>query len=71
MIGGPLNAVIKAQASSAMATIQFIQTTGFTNGSAVVLQFLYNTTFPENGSLRRRAVDVPYLTLLPIPFVKV
>ncbi len=71
MIGGPLNAVISAQASSAMATVDFIQSAGFLNGDAVMLQFMYNTTFAENGSLRQRAVDVPFLTLIPIPFIKV
>ena len=81
MIGGPLNAVIKAQAQSAITSVDFIKSVGFTKDGAVeVVDFQYSKMVPEkdaNGNATGKQVEskfklsVPLLTMLPIPFIRV
>lgn len=69
IIGGPLNAAIEAQAKAAQTTVDFIQSVGFdenSNGqlSARTLEFSF-----EDGVGTFRRVQVPLLTVIPIPFI--
>ena len=70
IIGGPLNAVIDAQAMAAQTTVDFVQRVGFqdNNGQleAVNLTFMF-----EDGSGIFRRVQVPLLTVIPVPFIVV
>jgi len=74
LIGGPLNACVKAQADAAQTTINFIQEIGL------------NTTTDENGNEKHEAVyvyfnfiqggrkaviSVPLLTIVPIPYIAI
>lgn len=80
MIGGPLNAVIKAQAQSAVTSVDFIKAVGFDTDDSgnitgpTMVTFKYSkpveaadgTTTVEDFSL-----TVPFLTMLPVPFIRV
>ena len=84
MIGGPLNAVIKAQAQAAVTSVDFIKAVGFETDSSgnitgpTMITFTYSkpvettdssgitTTTPQKFEL-----TVPFLTMLPIPFIRV
>lgn len=75
MIGGPLTAVIKAQAQSAETTVKFIQSAGFDKeGMARNISFKYkkNVELPGGKSEDLDCeLSVPMLTILPIPFIRV
>jgi len=83
MIGGPLTAVVKAQAQSALATATFVQQVGFehdkdgnSTGKAMNVDFTYEKPQPDdaNGNPQPPAqakLSVPILTILPIPFIQV
>lgn len=81
MIGGPLNAVIKAQAQSAITSVDFIKSVGFDkDGNVEQVQFTYNKLVPEkdaggnptgNQIETKHQLSVPLLTMLPIPFIRV
>ena len=81
MIGGPLNAVIKAQAQSAITSVDFIKSVGFDkDGKVEQVAFEYMKTVPEKdaqGKLTgnykdvKQKLSVPLLTMLPIPFIRV
>jgi len=83
MIGGPLLAVVNAQAQAAMSTVDFIKSVGFEEDSAggikpIAVTFGYERDFPVadssgNVTLQRRNFNltVPILTMLPIPFLRV
>lgn len=81
MIGGPLNAVIRAQAQSAITSVDFIKSVGFNKDGAVeVVQFEYLKSIPKkdaNGNPtaeveeKKYKLSVPLLTMLPIPFIRV
>lgn len=68
IIGGPLNAAIKAQAQAAETTVDFIQSVGMeeVNGrmQAINVQFSYQ----DSAGLTRR-ITVPILAIVPIPFI--
>jgi hypothetical protein len=72
MIGGPLTAVINAQAQAAMTTVNFINSVGFhnENRSVINVDFLYSAT-DENGADQPRKLTVPFLAMLPIPNLEV
>ncbi len=69
LIGGPLDACIKAQAQSAQSTLDFIHQAGFTQESgqwkAVNLTFTY-----QKGS-EKVQLTVPLLTVVPIPYIAI
>ena len=81
MIGGPLNAVVRAQAQSAQTSVDFIKSVGFDapekGGKPTILpsrmtNLLKRKTLP--GSLPSHHtlnLTVPILTMLPIPFIRV
>lgn len=84
IIGGPLQAVITAQASAAALTTKFIQDTAFeqsssgTSGSTgpqklkvVEFDFGQLTQTTNTGTADGLTIKVPLLTMLPIPFMRV
>lgn len=85
MIGGPLNAVVKAQAQSAQTSVDFIKSVGFNApdakedpGKPTMVTFEYDKIFQEKdaeGNIvytpKPMKLTVPILTMLPIPFIRV
>lgn len=86
MIGGPLNAVIKAQAQSAQTSVDFIKSVGFNAsdakedpGKPTMVSFTYDkilekkdpTTGVITPDVKPFTLTVPILTMLPIPFIRV
>lgn len=85
MIGGPLNAVVKAQAQSAQTSVDFIKSVGFNAadaqqdpGKPTMVTFKYDKPVEskdDKGVIQVTAVPfsltVPILTMLPIPFIRV
>jgi len=87
MIGGPLNAVVKAQAQSAITSVDFIKAVGFTTDASgdiapTMVTFEYmkpveETTTAADGTTtttitpKKYQLTVPFLTMLPIPFIRV
>ncbi|MEX0270651.1 DUF2589 domain-containing protein [Leptolyngbyaceae cyanobacterium UHCC 1019] len=82
MIGGPLTAIVKAQAQAALASATFIKQVGFHhkkdgNGNdteeiteAINVEFKYKKPIPGGGT-QEATLSVPILTILPIPFLRV
>eukprot|EP00567_Pseudictyota_dubia_P010101 CAMPEP_0197460714 /NCGR_PEP_ID=MMETSP1175-20131217/54760_1 /TAXON_ID=1003142 /ORGANISM="Triceratium dubium, Strain CCMP147" /LENGTH=204 /DNA_ID=CAMNT_0042995863 /DNA_START=82 /DNA_END=696 /DNA_ORIENTATION=- len=71
MIGGPLVAVVNAQAQAAMTTVDFVNAVGFhENKTAIMVAFTYDST-NENGTRVNSRLEVPILTMLPIPHLQV
>lgn len=84
MIGGPLNAVIKAQAQSAQTSVDFIKSVGFNGpdaddpGKPTMVTFEYMKVLDVKGAdgtitptATPMTLTVPILTMLPIPFIRV
>lgn len=85
MIGGPLNAVIKAQAQSAQTSVDFIKSVGFNPsdaaenpGKPTMVTFEYDKIIEitdAEGVITPTPtpmkLTVPILTMLPIPFIRV
>ena len=84
IIGGPLQAVVKAQTMAASETANFINTVGLaeeTDGAgdpkkvATTVQFEFERKVPaEDGdSIKTETVkmNVPLLTIVPVPFIRV
>lgn len=82
MIGGPLNAVIRAQAQSAQTSVDFIKSVGFNedDGKPTMVTFSYDKPVEgtdadgnPNGVFTPTKFDltVPILTMLPVPFIRI
>jgi len=85
MIGGPLTAVIKAQAQSAQTSVDFIKSVGFNAadaatdpGKPTMVTFEYDKPVETKDSAGAITItptpfkmSVPILTMLPIPFIRV
>jgi len=85
MIGGPLIAVVKAQAQSAQTSVDFIKSVGFNAadaetdpGKPTMVTFSYDKAIESkdaNGVITVTptpfSLTVPILTMLPIPFIRV
>jgi hypothetical protein len=76
MIGGPLDAVIHAQAQSAQTSVDFIKSVGFDESNKpTMITFSYmKAVESEEGKAAPPAkydLTVPILTMLPIPFIRV
>lgn len=79
MIGGPLNAVIRAQAQAANTSVDFIKSVGFDDeNKPTMVSFKYDKAVEEkdaNGNVtvtvKPFELTVPILTMLPIPFIRV
>ena len=71
LIGGPLNAVVQAQAKSAITTAEFVKAVGFDkNGKVVNTTFTYNRK-NDNGSDQEFTLTVPFIMMLPIPYISI
>jgi len=71
LIGAPLNAIVEAQAKSAIATANFIREVAFDKeGRAVISEFRYNRV-GEDGRAQEVSLSVPFITMLPIPYVAI
>lgn len=71
LIGGPLNAIVDAQARSAIATANFVQEVGFDKNGAV-----RNSTFRyskpnQDGDQEEFSLTIPFIMMLPVPFVAI
>ncbi len=84
MIGGPLSAVVRAQAESAVTSVDFIKAVGFNTDDSgnvtdpVMVTFAYDKPVEETGQdgnttivPKKFELTVPFLTMLPIPFIRV
>lgn len=85
MIGGPLNAVVKAQAQSAQTSVDFIKSVGFNApdakedpGKPTMVTFEYDKILEKPDAEGNpiptpttMKLTVPILTMLPIPFIRV
>lgn len=71
LIGGPLNAIVEAQAKSAITTVNFIKEVAFDNdGKVRNVDFTYNRK-NENGKDQKFTMTVPFLTMLPVPYITI
>lgn len=75
LIGGPLMAVVRAQAQSALTSVDYIKSIGFTESDAgglepVTVTFSYDKE-NDAGDNQRFALTVPLLTMIPVPFLRV
>ena len=84
MIGGPLSAVIKAQAQAAVTSVDFIKAVGFntdTEGNVegpVMVTFSYDKPVEQTDGEgvvtvvpTKFDLSVPFLTMLPVPFIRI
>ena len=82
MIGGPLVAVINAQAQAAMTSVDYIKGVGFKgegdNVEPIMVSFSYTRdveTTQADGTVvtqpQKFSLSVPILTMLPIPFIRI
>ncbi|MEO5373291.1 MAG: DUF2589 domain-containing protein [Alphaproteobacteria bacterium] len=71
LIGGPLNAIVEAQAKSAITTANFIKEVGFTKDNKVVnVDFTYNKK-NDSGSDEEFTLTLPFITMLPVPYISI
>lgn len=71
LIGGPLDAIVRAQAKSAITTANFIREVGFeADGKLKTVDFKYNKR-NEEGKKQEFTLTVPFLTMLPIPYITI
>ncbi|MDG2433064.1 DUF2589 domain-containing protein [Flavobacterium sp.] len=83
LIGSPLVAVITAQAIAARSTADFIKTVGFDEDNLpIYVDFKYNkeispyqpaigSTLAVAAQYQEMKIEIPLLTMLPIPFIKI
>lgn len=82
MIGGPLSAVIRAQTQAANTSVDFIKAVGFTGDEGeeepTMVSFQYERPVEvtdDDGNVTIEVkpfkLTVPFLTMLPIPFIRV
>jgi hypothetical protein len=80
MIGGPLSAVVRAQAEAANTSVDYIKSVGFDKdtGKPTMVEFTYDKPVETTDSAGNTTVapatfklTVPILTMLPIPFIRV
>lgn len=68
LIGGPLDACIKAQATSAMTTVDFIKKVGFKKGPTGEDEVV-NVVFQYVRDGQRLNLIVPLLAIVPVPYI--
>ncbi|MTI32111.1 DUF2589 domain-containing protein [Xanthovirga aplysinae] len=78
LIGDPLKATVEAQAIAARSTVDFINDVGFktiTNNKETTKEVRYvSFTYKKRdttGTEQTFQVDVPVLTIVPIPFIRI
>ena len=70
LIGGPLNACIRAQADAAQTTLGFIESVGLEEGENNTKNAIYvYFSFVQGG--RKAVMSVPLLTIVPIPYIAI
>lgn len=70
LIGGPLKACIEAQTDSALATWKFIKEVGLVDDGNGNRSLTYvSFTYRKNG--RQATINVPLLTIVPIPYIAI
>lgn len=71
LIGGPLDAIVRTQAKSAITTANFIKEVGFDqNGNLITVDFKYNKK-NDAGKNQEFTLTVPFLTMLPVPYITI
>jgi len=73
VIGGPLLATIDAQAQAALTTINFINAVAFAKdaqGNQYISTVDFRYTQVSNGTVSNFSMSIPFLTLIPIPYVQ-
>jgi len=69
LIGGPMTAAIEAQSKAAMASVEFIRAVGFDADKNVQnVVFKYRS---GPGPSDVQTLEVPLLTIIPIPFLRI
>lgn len=71
LIGGPMDAIIKAQALAARTTYEFINEVGLTTDPDTGEKKPVNVTFQYNSNGQRTTLTVPLLVILTVPSVEV
>ncbi len=71
LIGGPLDACIKAQASAAKTSWEFINQVGLTIDPKTGEKKAINVTFQYNNNGHLTTLVVPLLVLVPIPYLAI
>ena len=72
LIGGPLSAAIEAQSKAALASVDFIRAVGFdSDGNVLNVVFKYKGAKDEQGQESEQTLQVPLLTIVPIPFIRI
>lgn len=71
MIGGPLKACIEAQAMAAKTTWDFIQEVGLNQNPETGEKTAVNVAFSFNQNGRMVQLNVPLLTIVPIPYIAI
>lgn len=71
LIGGPLNACIEAQAMAARRTWEFIQEAGLETDPETGEKKAVNVSFSFMQGGRMMQLDVPLLTIVPIPYIAI
>jgi hypothetical protein len=74
LIGGPLVAAIEAQAKAARTTVDFIKAVGFdkedeTKVNNITFSFMNGPS--NNGETPMMKLQVPLLSIVPIPFLRI
>jgi len=83
MIGGPLMAVINAQAQAAITSVNYIKAVGFEGEGDEIEPVMVSFSYTRDVEIRdadgnvtgvepkKFSLTVPILTMLPIPFIRV
>ena len=71
MIGGPLKACIEAQAMAAQTSWQFIQEVGLNTNPETGKKEAVNVSFQFMQNGRMVQLNVPLLTIVPIPYIAI
>jgi len=75
LIGGPMQAVIQAQAISAKTTTDFIHMVGFTPSADGTTQVVKTVGFSyqklDNGTLKNYTLTVPFILMMPVPYIEI
>jgi hypothetical protein len=78
LIGAPMTAAVEAQALAAQTSVDFIRTIGFDSdtddeqfGAVRQVAFTYSHRDVESGTDRTVTLNVPLLTIVPIPYLRI
>jgi len=73
IIGGPMQAVIQAQALSSKSTVDFIHDVGFQDigGDQYVRSVSFYYSKLDNGSITNYTLTLPFILMMPIPYIEI